>query len=266
MIIRRDAVERGPPYIRLLARSPIITNTREEVVRCSMPAQQQAMSALQTLDKGIEQDRQRIRALQAELADERAVISARARARAAREELAAAETAVRDGEAALERLDRTITMLAKRLYDGSIHNAKEATSVEEELRHRRDERGATEDRVLAAMERVEQEQAASDAATTALSAAEQARAARVPAIKAEGREAMARSKAAQEQRAALVAATPPPALARYERIRATTQPAVVALNHGSCGGCGVTVSTALQQKVAADDLAQCINCGRLLTQ
>jgi len=231
-----------------------------------MPAQQQALSALQTLDKGIEQDRQRIRALQAELTDERTVTTARARARAAQEELTAAETAVRDGEAHLERLDRTITMRSKRLYDGSIHNTKEATSVEDESRHRRDERGATEDRVLAAMERVEQAQAASAEAMTALAATEQARATRVPAIKAEGRAAMARSKAAREQRAALAAATPPAVLARYERIRAATQPAVVALNHGGCGGCGVAVSTALQQKVAADELVQCINCGRLLTQ
>ncbi len=230
-----------------------------------MHSQQQALTALQTLDHDIEVCRQRIRALQAELADERALTTARARAQSAQAERAAAEAAVRDGEATLERLDRTIAMLSTRLYDGSIHNAKEAASVEDELRHRHNERGATEDRVLAAMEQVEATQATDSAARTALTAAEEARAARVPRAKAEGREATARLKAMREQRAALASAAPPALLARYERVRATTTPAVVALNHGSCGGCGVAVSTALQQKVAADELIQCINCGRLLT-
>ncbi|MCA1599536.1 MAG: hypothetical protein LC769_11095, partial [Chloroflexi bacterium] len=124
-----------------------------------MHSQQQALTALQTLDHDIEVCRQRIRALQAELADERALTTARAYAQSANAEFAAAEAAVRDGEAALKRLDRTIAMLSTRLYDGSIHNAKEAASVEDELRHRRDERGATEDRVLAAMEQVEAAQA-----------------------------------------------------------------------------------------------------------
>ncbi len=230
-----------------------------------MHSQQQALTALQTLDHDIEVCRQRIRALQVELADERALTTARAHAQSANAEFAAAEAAVRDGEAALKRLDRTIAMLSTRLYDGSIHNAKEAASVEDELRHRRDERGATEDRVLAAMEHVEAAQAMDSAARTALTTAEESRAARVPRAKAEGREATARLKAMQEQRAALTSTAPPPLLARYERVRASTPPAVVALNHGSCGGCGVAVSTALQQKVAADELIQCINCGRLLT-
>jgi len=231
-----------------------------------MHSQQQALTALQTLDHDIEVCRQRIRALQAELADDHVLTTARSRAQSAHAALAAAEAAVRDSEATLERLDRTIAMLSTRLYDGSIHNAKEAVSVEDESRHRRDERGATEDRVLAAMEQVEAAQASDGAARTALAAVEESRAARVPRAKAEGREATARLKAMQEQRMALASATPPALLTRYERVRTTTRPAVVALNHGSCGGCGVAVSTALQQKVAADDLVQCLNCGRLLTQ
>lgn len=230
-----------------------------------MPSQQQALQALQRADKELETYRQRIRALQAELADDRVLTVARARAQASQAELAAAEAAVRDAEASLERLDRAIALLSKRLYDGSIHNAKEAASVEDELRHRRDERGATEDRALAGMERVEEAQAAASSARAALTTAEEARTTRVPALKAEGRDATARLKALQEQRAALAAAAPPPLLARYERLRVTMQPAVVPLNHGSCGGCGVAVSTAMQQKVAADELLQCINCGRLLT-
>ena len=231
-----------------------------------MSSLQQSLRALQAIDSEIEAYRQRIRALQAELADDKALAAARSTAQQAQEEHRTAEATLREDEQTLERLTRVISTLDKRLYDGSIHNAKEAASVEDELRHRRDERGATEDRVLAAMEHVEAAQASDSAARTALTTAEESRAARVPRAKAEGREATARLKAMQEQRAALTSTAPPPLLARYERVRASTPPAVVALNHGSCGGCGVAVSTALQQKVAADELIQCINCGRLLTQ
>lgn len=243
-----------------------LTATPPPATILNMPSLQQSLRALQSVDTEIEACRRRIRALQAELADEKALTAARAAAETARAELRAVEQAIGDGEQALERLDRTIAMLQKRLYDGSIHNAKEATSLEEELQHRRVERGATEDAVLAAMERAESAQPAAAAARERLTTVEQARAARLPALKAEGRETTARLQAVQQQRAAVAAAAPPALLARYERLHTSTPPAVVTLHAGSCGGCGVAVPTALQQKVAADELVQCISCGRILVE
>lgn len=231
-----------------------------------MPTIQQSLLALQNADAELETCRGRIRALQAELASDREGDAARATLDAAQVNLATQETTVRDGERAIDDLSRTIAMLEKRLYDGSIHNAREAAGVEEELAHRKAERSATEDAVLAAMERVEAAQSTVAAAHARLTTVEATRAARVPAIKAEGRAAVARSHELQERRTALAAAAPPALLARYERLGAATTPAVVALHGAVCGACGVAVPTALIQRIAADEIVQCQSCNRILVQ
>jgi uncharacterized protein len=231
-----------------------------------MSSLQQSLLALQAADTELEACRSRIRALQAELADESPLAAARAALARARAEQAAGETAIRDGEKAIERLNRTIAALDKRLYDGSIHTAREATSVQEELAHRRGELSATEDAVLTAMERTESAQAAVVVAQERLAAAEQERARRVPALKAEGREVTARARALQGRRAALATALPADLLARYQRLHAAHPPAVVAIRGGTCSGCSVAVPTAMQQRVAAGEIIQCLSCGRLLAE
>ena len=224
------------------------------------------MLALQAADAELEACRNRIRALQTELANESPLAAAQATLESARAEHAAGETAIRDGEKAIERLNRTIAALDKRLYDGSIHTAREAASVQEELAHRRAELSATEDAVLAAMESTESAQASVVVAQERLAAAEQERARRVPALKAEGREVTARARALQERRAALAATLPTDLLARYQRLHAAHPPAVVAIRGGTCSGCGVAVPTAMQQRVAAGEIIQCLSCGRLLAE
>src|SRR5437764_1130272 len=118
----------------------------------------------------------------------------------------------------------------------------------------------------AARERTEAAQAGGAAAQERLAAAERGRAQRVPALKAEGRGVTARARALQERRAALAAAVPADLLARYQRLHAAHPPAVVAIRGGTCSGCGVAVPTALQQRVAAGEIVQCLSCGRLLAE
>jgi uncharacterized protein len=65
---------------------------------------------------------------------------------------------------------------------------------------------------------------------------------------------------------ALVAALPADLLARYQRLHAAHPPAVVAIRGGTCSGCGVAVPTAMQQKVAAGEILQCLSCSRLLAE
>lgn len=231
-----------------------------------MSTLQQSLRALQAFDTDVETERQHIRSLQAELADERSLQEARAAYDRASATLKAAQTAVKDGEQKLERLARAIATFQTRLYDGSIHNAREAVSMEDELRHHQAERAATEDAVLAAMEQVETAQAQAAQAERTLQQVERERSERVPAIKAEGRAATARLRTLQEQRAALAAAAPPAILSRYERLRAATRPAVVGIVGGNCGGCGVAIPTAQGQKVNSGELVQCLNCNRILVE
>lgn len=231
-----------------------------------MPTVHQSLLALQAADDELDACRRRIRALRAELADEGPIAAMRAAVETAQADLAGAQKAIGDGEQALDSVNRTIAKLEKRLFDGSIHNAREAESVEEELGHRRAQRGAAEDAVLAAMERAEAAQAAITAAQARLAEAERARAERLPALKAEGRDATARVKVLEERRGALAAAAPQRLLTTYEHLRAAHAPAVATVNGGACGACGVAVPSAMRQRIAADEPLACLNCTRLLVE
>ena len=229
-----------------------------------MPSLPQSLLALQITDDEIDALRRRIRSLQFELGDDSALADSRARLEGAQAALAAAQRAVANGEMTLETLNRTIALLEKRLYDGSIHTAREATSVEEELRHRRADRVSCEDALLEAMESVESAREELEHAQRRIADVQAEHDRRTPAIKTEGRDATARLKVMQERRAALVAAAPASILSRYEHLTAATRPAVVPIHNGVCGGCGVAVPTGVRQKAVAGDIVQCLNCNRLL--
>ena len=229
-----------------------------------MVSSHQPLLALHLADVEIDALRGRVRALQAALTEAKALDTARREAVAAAAERAAAAQALASDEAHLESLTRAIGMLRKRLYDGSLHTAREAASVEDELRHRQAERERTEDAVLAAMERLDTANPSLADAMRRQAELEAAEPARLSGIKAQGRESMARVQALQAERARQAAAVGAVDLARYERLRTANPPAVAVLHAGICGGCGVALPTALTQKVVQGEILQCLGCGRIM--
>jgi predicted nucleic acid-binding Zn-ribbon protein len=229
-----------------------------------MSTMHQALLALQALDAEIDSSKRRIAALKAELADDTALSRARKAAEGSRTEFERCRKALADGEARLSELGATIGRLERRLFDGTIHNVREAASVEEELGFRRREREQLEEVVLREMERLDELQPSVDRAETALADLERQRTQRVSTIKAEGRAATERLNQLQGQRNALASSAPASILTRYEQLHHGVPPAVVQLNGGNCGACGVTIPTATRQKVASDDLVQCPNCRRII--
>lgn len=232
----------------------------------TMPSVNRILLDLQSLDDDLRAGRARLAALRRELGDDTTLQEARAALAASQELLADADRQIVAGEARIESLNTIIAKLEKRLFDGSIHNAREADSAQEEIVRRRDDHGATEDAVLAAMERADAARGALAAAQTRLADAERERAECVATTKAAGRALTARAGAWQERRTLLAAAVPPAIVARYERLRAGHAPGVVAIHDGACGGCGVAVPTSMRQRVAADEQVQCPNCMRLLAE
>ncbi len=224
----------------------------------------QSLLALQALDAEIDSCKRRIAALKAELADDTAVARARKVAESARADYERCRKTVAEGEARLSDLSATIGRLERRLFDGTIHNVREAASVEEELGFRRREREQLEEAVLGEMERLDELRPSVDKAESDLANLERQRSQRVSAVKAEGRAATERLNQLQAQRNALASSAPASILSRYEQLHRGAPPAVVRLNGGNCGACGVTIPTATRQKVASDELVQCPNCQRLL--
>lgn len=227
--------------------------------------QNQTLLNLQITDTEIETLRRRVRTLQAALADQSHLVKARTARDAAQQAFTQTTAALRAAETKLSTLTATIAKLEKRLYDGSIHNEREAHSVEDELRHRRADKAVTEDSVLTAMEEVETTQQTATTATARLDELERGQAGHISTLKAEGRETMAKLQTRQEQRAALSASLPPAALTIYDKLKTSLQPVVVSITpEGSCGGCGVAVPSGIRQHAGGGDIVRCINCTRIL--
>lgn len=125
---------------------------------------------------------------------------------------------------------------------------------------------ALEDRELDLMEVVERE--------TAAAKDEEAKLAAALSEIAKARETLAQRQAAAEaevanaetQRAEAEAKVEPNALRLYQRIlNSKKDAAVVRLEHGSCGGCHMKLTTqTVNRAERAPEIVQCDNCGRIL--
>jgi predicted nucleic acid-binding Zn-ribbon protein len=183
-----------------------------------------------------------------------------------RRELARTQQAIEDEVALLAEKSDGVNAT---MYGGSITNAKELQSLQQELDSLARRRSALEDQVLEQMveaEPVEAELAAVDArrqaldgeavtATAALAEAEAAIDGELGSIEA--------------QRAQLVDGLDPALLERYQKLRARLKGVGIARFHGgTCGGCHLTLPAAEAEQVrrqARDGgAATCPECDRLL--
>ncbi|WP_322797414.1 zinc ribbon domain-containing protein [Tepidiforma sp.] len=211
--------------------------------------------------------------LEASLAEVERRLADDAALQAARDAFAAADAAwqevrrtQRDLELSIQGLTSRIAPEEKRLYDGSVRNPKELTSIQQEVEHLKAQRAALEDRLLEVMEQFEAASAAREAARADLERAEADRAAQCRGLEAEKAALEARIADARARRDAQAARIPPAALATYDGIRRRRGGLAVArIQGGTCGGCRVAIPESVRRRAFdAAQLAQCPNCERIL--
>ncbi len=198
----------------------------------------------------------------------------------ARSEADAAETAL--GELRLridavaqdqKRLEREIDSLTqkaaaeeKRLFDGSVANAKELESLRREIEHLKGRRSDREDELLALMEeREEMDSAAKEAeAAAAASRAGVDEAAGSSAASLAG--TLAELEARTSAREALVPAIDPELLELFQDLRAQKKGVgAAALVEGVCQGCHEKLSAVeIDRLKHTEDVRRCEYCRRIL--
>lgn len=200
----------------------------------------------------------KIKELELELEKERLAMGA------ARLELEAKRTEQRDAETLIRDEGEKLQKWKRRLIDIKTPREYQALSreVEQTERQIRD----YEERVMLAMQDIEQKQAAIAEKEAVFKAAEAEGTAKVREL----RERMAAiTKDALEAkvfRVPLVEKLPPKVLALYERVRERRAGVAVALaQNGTCLGCNVAVRPQLMVEIRRlDTLEQCPGCSRLL--
>ena len=221
---------------------------------------------LQQVDSTRDGLAKQIVALQAHLADRRAVEEAEAAARAANERLQRTQHALRQAEAEAEAVRAKIRRSEDALYGGSVRNPKELQDLQKEVEALKRLLSQREDAQLEAMLTAETAEAASREAEARLQAVRHERLQQEARWRGELDDLQRRLASLDARRAALVAEVPPDALATYERLRQSRGGlAVAAVEEQACTACGAPLTPDLVRAARSGDaLVFCRTCKRIL--
>lgn len=221
---------------------------------------------LQTVDLDLDQQRARLREIEAGLADSASVMRCRETLHKAETDLLAVRTALRQAEQDLAGHKVKLEEAERQLYGGSVHNPKELQDLQAEVDSLNRHRAALEDRLLDAMVEQEEAEALCQDARDGLAQASGSEASRNAALQEEQSRALAAIERLHSEREAALANVTEGDLALYMQLRDTRGGIALArVNEDTCGACGMTLAHSLRQEIhMGDALVRCGHCGRLL--
>lgn len=221
---------------------------------------------LQTIDSEIDQTRQQLRDIAAQLGESEALRQANSQQQAAEAKLRRAQAKMQDLELELKSLTQKISGQEKLLYSGKGISPKEAANLQEEVASLKRWQTDREENLLEAMVAVEEAEHELTDTTSHLSTVSTTWNNEQKELQANSTQLKKRLVELKERRPGVVAEVDPAILSVYERLRPKKAGrAVVAVKGGVCQGCGMTPSNnRLQQARAGNELVYCGACGRIL--
>lgn len=210
-----------------------------------------------------------LRAQMAELPKNLAAVAtsreqAKARVADAEQRLSAAEHARRDQEGELQLENERLSKYRKQLYQ--VKTNKEYEAILHEITGSEKRIGEIEERVLLAMEGVDQAKGDVAESRRAFQEASRACDGEEAALRARMAEVERETASAEAERAALAPAIDAVTLTRYEQIRARRGGvAVVEARQGTCQGCRVQLPPQLYNELfREEEMLTCQSCQRIL--
>jgi predicted nucleic acid-binding Zn-ribbon protein len=225
-----------------------------------------ALFRLQQADLAIDQGRDRLAAIDAELGQDAVLRQARERAGRAEEARGAAARAVREGEAEVQDQRRKIEEAEGKLYGGAVQNPKELQELQAEADSLRRHLSTIEDRLLERMVELERTEGEADARRADLELAEADRSGRNRSLEEEQEKLRESLERRTQEREAATAGIEPADMELYMRLRQNLGGlAIVEMIEDSCGACGLTLGSSENQEVRSGaNLLRCKQCGRIL--
>lgn len=232
-----------------------------------MKEQLKALYELQKIDLELAQANAALAALDGAMALRQKRELAAKQSEAAHQALVNAEIELKDSELNLKSIDEKRAATEKKLYGGGIMSVKEATSLEHEVEHLKNQQGQLDERVLELYDTVESLRAKSKAAKAVVDDLDR-RIGEALEKEAAERKRLEAAIARLEPRRAEAAAgiTDKQLLSRYEAIRKRTGSSGMAriVDH-KCEGCHVAVTSFTARNLFEDKgIEYCENCGRIL--
>lgn len=221
---------------------------------------------LQQVDSQLDEHRERLDAIAAQLADDKALQQARARAEAKADKLAERQRELRRAEYKTGDQRRKIEQTENKLYSGRVTNPKELQDLQNESAALKRYLAVLEERQLETMLHVDEAAEEAEAAQQALTDTEGRTAENRSALRGEQSQRQAAVDQLEEERQAALEGIDPEDLAVYEKLRRQKGGIAVArVTEKSCSACGSTLSAALSQQARSPDATvRCETCKRIL--
>ena len=232
-----------------------------------MTQQLAALYELQSLDVKISQINAGLAALDGAKALKQQLAAAESIAQEAAGKLTEHDTELADSELKLKSIDEKRGSVEKRLYGGTVSNARELQALEKEVEILKKRQGDLDGRTLELYDLVEAARKQARSAENMVAqieknvadalAAESSRRAQWEAELAE---------CASQREAAAAEVTDRPLMSRYDTLRKKSAGTGIAkIVDGKCEGCHVAVTSFVVRKAhEAKEFQSCENCGRIL--
>ena len=221
---------------------------------------------LQTIDSEIDQTRQELAQLAAQLGESDNLKQAKTRMEITSQELRRAQTVMQDLDLELKSLATKTSNQEKKLYSGKMSSAKEASNLQDEVSSLKRRQADLEENLLEAMMVVEESEEAVETAQTRLSS--------ITSQWSAGQEELLQEQDALNRRLAELKSRRPilaqpiseSDLKLYEQMRPKKAGrAVVAVKGDLCQGCGIAMpSNHLRRARSGTEILTCPTCGRIL--
>lgn len=221
---------------------------------------------LQEVDLEIEARGEQLARVESRLGERKALDEARAALSREGERLAELERSQRLGEGEVEDLRAKTALLEGRLYDGSVRNPKELTSLQEQVEHLKKRRRGQEDSLLDIMTQVEAVQQTVNSKSGELERMEKSWREEQNSLSRKQAELRAALATLEQRRKELIARIDSVSLELYQTLRSKRQGRAVAkVERGMCQGCRIVLPmTELQRARMGEEIVQCSSCERIL--
>jgi hypothetical protein len=219
---------------------------------------------LQETELAIEANAQAQTRINAQLGESQEVLKTRARLAAEQKRAGDLANQQKTAEWEVEDLTTKIKNIERKLYSGSISNAKELSNLQTEANDFKKMRSGLEDRVLELMEETEQARKNLAAIGGELARLEAQWRNQQKQLTAELEQLKASHAALESKKQAQLPQTDAGAVAVYRELRKRKGIAVARIEQGTCLGCRITLPNSDLQQARGGGLVKCSSCGRIL--
>ncbi|RLC67582.1 MAG: hypothetical protein DRI48_01930 [Chloroflexi bacterium] len=222
---------------------------------------------LQRLDSEGDAKRERLAEVEAALGQSEELKQARRRLKNTQEQVRKWNLQQRNLELKIQGLSDKISRSEQRLYSGVVKNPKELTDLQAEIAALRRRRQKLEDDLLEAMIEREEAETACAQAQKHLDETQARWSAQQADLVVEQEALRNRLTEIQQARDELLPSIEAQDLNTYQTLRRRKGGlAVVQVQDGACGGCGVGISPSLEWKLREAGLGHCGNCERIIVR